>query len=165
MIKKLIIGMMVVALGFSGFASVAQAAPAANDDTSVKVVSVKKDNVERLASKAKDGSSVLSYAKKFVGNRYKWGGSSLTKGTDCSGFVMSVYKHFGKKLPHSSASMRKVGKSISKQNMKPGDVVCYSGHVGIYAGNGKLLSALNKKSGITYNSVTYKKILSIRRLV
>ena len=111
------------------------------------------------------GGAVLAYARQFVGNPYRWGGSSLTNGTDCSGFVKSVYAHFGKSLPHSSSADRHVGHGVSVSEMRPGDIVCYSGHVGIYAGNGKLLSALGKRHGITYNSVHYKKILAVRRLV
>lgn len=111
------------------------------------------------------GSAVLAYARQFVGNPYVWGGNSLTNGTDCSGFVKGVYAHFGKSLPHSSSADRGVGTGVSVSSMRVGDVVCYSGHVGIYAGGGKLLSALGKKYGITYNSVNYKKILAVRRLV
>ncbi len=115
-------------------------------------------------SSSRGGSSVLGYASQFVGNPYRWGGSSLTGGTDCSGFVMSVYRHFGVSLPHSSSAMRGVGRRVSVSDMRPGDIVCYSGHVGIYAGGGQLLSALGKKWGITYNSVHYKKIITVRRI-
>jgi uncharacterized protein YgiM (DUF1202 family) len=115
-------------------------------------------------SPSKSGSAVLAYAQNFVGNPYKWGGTSLTNGCDCSGFVMSVYAHFGVSLPHSSASMRSVGRGVSVSDMQVGDIVCYSGHVGIYAGNGQLLSALGRKYGITYNSVHYKTILAVRRI-
>ncbi|MCQ2492766.1 MAG: C40 family peptidase [Lachnospiraceae bacterium] len=111
------------------------------------------------------GGSVLGYASQFVGNPYRWGGSSLTGGADCSGFVMSVYRHFGVSLPHSSSAMRGVGRRVSVSEMRPGDIVCYSGHVGIYAGGGQLLSALGKKWGITYNSVHYKKIITVRRVL
>ena len=116
------------------------------------------------ASEGGSGSSVLAYAEQFVGNPYEWGGSSLTNGCDCSGFVMSVYSHFGYSLPHSSAADRSVGHGVSESDMRPGDIVCYDGHVGIYAGGGKLLSALGKNHGITYNSVHYKKILAVRRM-
>lgn len=116
------------------------------------------------SSSSKTGAAVLAYAKQFYGNPYKWGGTSLTKGADCSGFVKSVYAHFGVTLPHSSRSMRSVGTKVSTSDMQPGDIVCYDGHVGIYAGNGKLLSALGKKWGITYCSVYYDTILSVRRI-
>jgi cell wall-associated NlpC family hydrolase len=109
------------------------------------------------------GSSILDYASQFIGNPYVWGGTSLTGGADCSGFVKSVLAHFGIDVPHSSASIRGCGRQVSESEMQPGDIVCYSGHVGIYAGDGRLLSALGKKYGITYNSVHYKNILSVRR--
>lgn len=110
------------------------------------------------------GSSVINYGSQFVGNPYVYGGSSLTGGTDCSGFVMSCYSAFGVSLPHSSSSMRSVGYGVSYDEMQPGDIVCYSGHVGLYAGNGTLLHASNKRTGITYSNVNYKKILAIRRI-
>ncbi len=118
------------------------------------------------------GQQVVNYAKKFVGNKYKYGGTSLTKGTDCSGFTMSVYKKFGKKLPHSSSGQRKVGKKVSGgiKKAKAGDIICYSGHVAIYIGKNKIVHASNSakypKGGIKIsNNASYKKILAIRRLV
>lgn len=117
------------------------------------------------SSSGGSGSAVLAYAQQFVGNPYKWGGTSLTNGCDCSGFVQSVYRRFGKSLPHSSSADRGVGRGVSQSDMRVGDIVCYSGHVGIYAGGGKLLSALGKKYGITYCSVNYKKILAVRRVL
>ncbi len=110
------------------------------------------------------GSSVVNYGAQFVGNPYVYGGSSLTNGTDCSGFVMSCYSAYGVSLPHSSSAMRSVGYGVSYDEMQPGDIVCYSGHVGIYAGNGTLLHASNKRTGITYSNVNYKNILAIRRI-
>lgn len=119
----------------------------------------------RAVASTSGNASALSYASQFVGNRYVWGGTSLTNGCDCSGFVMSVFAQYGVSLPHSSSAIRNYGKSVSYSDMQPGDVVCYSGHVGIYAGNGQLLSALNKNKGITYCSVNYKKIITIRRML
>ncbi len=113
----------------------------------------------------KNGASVAAYAKKFVGNPYKYGGTSLTKGADCSGFTMSVFKKFGIKLPHSSSAQRKYGKAVSLKNAKPGDLVCYSGHVGIYIGNGKIVHASTPKGGIKIGSVHIMKIKTIRRLL
>lgn len=112
------------------------------------------------------GEKIVEFASQFIGNPYRYGGSSLTSGTDCSGFVMSVYRNFGISLPHSSAALRSVGTPVgSLQEAQPGDIICYSGHVGIYIGDGKLLSALGTRYGITINSATYKRILAIRRLV
>ena len=88
-----------------------------------------------------NGQAVVNYAAQFVGNPYVYGGSSLTNGADCSGFVMSVYQAFGISLPHSSSALRSVGYGVSLDAIQPGDIVCYSGHVGIYAGNNTLLHA------------------------
>lgn len=110
------------------------------------------------------GSAVVSYASQFVGNPYVYGGSSLTNGTDCSGFVMSVYSAFGVSLPHSSAAMRGVGYGVDVNAMQPGDIVCYSGHVGIYTGGGTIVNALNTTHGITYTNVNYSPILAVRRI-
>lgn len=109
------------------------------------------------------GSSIISYASQFVGNPYVWGGNSLTNGIDCSGFVHQVLAHFGISSPRQSAAFRSFGKAVSESNMQVGDVLCYSGHVGFYAGGGQLLSALGKDYGITYCSAYYKPILAVRR--
>lgn len=112
------------------------------------------------------GQQVVNYAKKFVGNPYRWGGESLTKGADCSGFVKAVYKHFRKKLPHSSYSQRKAGKKVSSlKKAKAGDIICYSGHVAIYMGNNKIVHASNPRTGIKISTnARYRKIVAIRRI-
>lgn len=110
------------------------------------------------------GLDIVAYAKRFIGNPYVYGGTSLTRGTDCSGFVMGVYKHFGVSLPRTSYSMRRVGKAVSYRDIQPGDIVCYSGHVGIYAGNGKIVNAIDERRGINLSNATYKKIITIRRI-
>ena len=111
------------------------------------------------------GNSVANYACQFVGNPYVWGGTSLTNGADCSGFVMSVYNNFGVSLPHSSAADRSVGAAVNGiENAQPGDIVCYSGHVAIYIGNGQIVHASTAKTGIIISSATYRSILSIRRI-
>lgn len=111
------------------------------------------------------GQAVVDFAMQFVGNPYVYGGSSLTNGTDCSGFVMSVYNNFGVSLPHSSAADRSVGATVNGlENAQPGDIICYSGHVGIYAGNGQIVHASTSKTGIIVSSATYRSILSIRRI-
>ena len=112
------------------------------------------------------GADVVKFAKQFVGNPYVYGGTSLTNGADCSGFVMSVYKNFGVSLPHSSAADRNVGAAVNGlENAQPGDIICYSGHVGIYAGDGQIVHASTSKTGIIVSSATYRSILSIRRIL
>lgn len=111
------------------------------------------------------GVDVVNYALQFVGNPYVFGGSSLTNGTDCSGFVMSVYAHFGVGLPHSSAGDRSVGYDVGGVgNAQPGDIVCYSGHVGIYIGNGQIVHASTSRTGIVVGSVNYRTPLCVRRI-
>lgn len=112
------------------------------------------------------GQQVVDYAMQFVGRPYRYGGLSLLHGSDCSGFLMGVFGHFGVSLPHSSGAIRSLGVNVgSLENAIPGDVLAYNGHVGIYLGNGRMLSALNAKSGVTVESATYKPIKSIRRMV
>ena len=122
-------------------------------------------NTSYSAPSGSNGQAVADYACQFVGNPYVYGGSSLTNGTDCSGFVMSVYAAFGVSLPHSSKSLRSVGYEVSTSEMQPGDIICYSGHVGIYIGNDTIVHASNKKEGIKYTSpASYKKIICVRRI-
>ena len=96
---------------------------------------------------------------------YVWGGTSLTHGADCSGFVQSVYKHFGIQLPRTSSQMRSAGRAVSYSNARPGDVICYNGHVGIYKGNGQIVNAINRARGIGILSATYANIITVRRLL
>lgn len=118
------------------------------------------------ASTGVSGSSVVSYAMQFVGNPYVWGGNSLTNGVDCSGFVHEVYEHFGISTPRYSQAFKSVGQAVSFDNIQPGDVVVYPGHVAIYAGGGVIVEAQSTKAGITANrSVQCHTILAIRRLV
>lgn len=111
-----------------------------------------------------EGDEIVKYACQFIGNPYVWGGTSLTKGADCSGFVQSVFHHFGIDLPRTSGSMRTAGSEVSYHNAQPGDIICYDGHVGIYMGDGKIVNAINKKRGIGILSATYDKIITVRRI-
>lgn len=111
------------------------------------------------------GQSVADFACQFVGNPYVYGGTSLTNGADCSGFVMSVYSNFGVSLPHSSSADRSVGSAVDGlENAQPGDIICYSGHVALYIGNGQIVHASTAKTGIIISNANYRSILSIRRI-
>ncbi|MCR5304143.1 MAG: C40 family peptidase [Lachnospiraceae bacterium] len=124
-----------------------------------------KDTGSYAVSGSGTGTSVANYALQFVGNPYVYGGTSLTKGADCSGFVMSVYSHFGVSLPHSSSADRSVGATVSSlSEAQAGDIVCYSGHVGIYIGGGQIVHASTARTGIKVSSAGYRRILSIRRI-
>ena len=109
---------------------------------------------------------ICEFAKQYVSNRYVWGGTSLTNGADCSGYIMSVYRHFGKSLPHSSSAMRSCGTRVSSLSAaKPGDIICYNGHVALYMGNNKIVHASNPKDGIKIsNNAAYRSIVTIRRI-
>lgn len=111
------------------------------------------------------GASVANYALQFVGNPYVYGGTSLTNGADCSGFVMSVYRNFGVALPHSSGGDRSVGYDVGGLgNAQAGDIVCYSGHVGIYIGNGQIVHASTAATGIKVSNANYRNVLAVRRI-
>ncbi len=112
------------------------------------------------------GSSVVDYATQFVGNPYVWGGTSLTNGADCSGFVQSVYANFGISLPRTSYEQQYAGTEVSYADAQPGDLICYGGHVAIYMGNGRIVHASNSVDGIKISdNAAYRTIVSVRRLV
>ncbi len=116
------------------------------------------------APTSSNGQAVVNYASQFVGRPYVYGGTSLTNGTDCSGFVMGVYSAFGISLPHSSSAMRGYGYEVGLSEAQPGDIVCYSGHVGIYTGNGTIVHASTPATGITYSNVNYRSPICVRRI-
>ena len=124
------------------------------------------DSSASSSTSSGSGSSVVSYATQFVGNPYVWGGTSLTSGADCSGFVQSVYANFGVSLPRTSYEQQNAGYEVSYADAQPGDLICYGGHVAIYMGNGQIVHASNSRDGIKVsNNAAYRTITSVRRLV
>lgn len=111
------------------------------------------------------GKDIANYACQFVGNPYKAGGTSLTNGADCSGFVWAVYQHFGISLPRSSYAQSGVGKAVSYSEAQPGDIIYYGGHVGIYIGGGQIVHASTERTGIKIAPATYRSIITIRRVI
>lgn len=113
---------------------------------------------------------VCQYAKEFLGNPYVWGGTSLTKGADCSGFVLSVFKKYGVSLPHSSVAQSKLGTAIKVSEAKPGDLIFYGNgksinHVAIYIGSGQVIHASNPKTGIRISNTSYRSPVKAVRIL
>ncbi len=121
------------------------------------------------ASGSDEGKKIAKYALQYIGNKYVYGGTSLTNGTDCSGFTMRVYEAFGYSLPRTSYQQRSSGKEVAYADAQPGDLICYSGHVGIYIGGGYVVHASSSqpypRGGIKVSKATYRTILSVRRII
>ena len=114
----------------------------------------------------KTGKKIVKYARKFIGNPYVYGGTSLTNGIDCSGFTQKVFQHFGYSLPRVSDDQAKAGKKVKSLNdAEAGDIIYYGGHVAIYEGNGKVVHASNRNDGIKESTATYRTSLAIRRII
>ena len=111
------------------------------------------------------GQAVIEFACQFIGNPYVWGGTSLTEGADCSGFVQSVYANFGVSLPRTSWEMQSAGYAVSYEEALPGDLILYDGHVGLYMGDGTIVNAMNEEDGIGICSATYAPIVAVRRVL
>lgn len=111
------------------------------------------------------GQQIANYACQFVGNPYVYGGSSLTNGTDCSGFTMAVYAQFGYSLSHSSGVQMGQGTPVSLDAVQPGDIICYSGHVGLYIGGGQIVHAATESTGIVISNMYYTSPIGARRIV
>ena len=123
------------------------------------------ETTEVSAQPASNGQAIVDYACQFIGNPYVWGGTSLTDGADCSGFVQSVFAHFGISLPRTTYDQIYAGVEVSYDQAMPGDLICYDGHIGIYIGNGQIVNAKNPEQGIGISPATYTTILSVRRIV
>ncbi len=114
---------------------------------------------------------IVSYAVQYIGNRYRYGGSSLTKGTDCSGFTMSVYKKFGYNLKHNAYAQLKSTKSVKMKNICPGDLIFYGSskrscsHVAMYIGNNKVVHASTETTGIIISDYNYRKYVGVGRVL
>ncbi|MBQ0078302.1 MAG: C40 family peptidase [Eubacterium sp.] len=122
--------------------------------------------IEGIVLGSGNGKSVASYGMRYIGNPYRYGGTSLTGGIDCSGFTQAIFRAYGVRLPRTSAAQRKVGKGVSYSDAKPGDLICYSGHVAIYIGGGKIVHAATPKRGICVSSAKGPgKILTVRRVI
>ena len=118
-----------------------------------------------IQAQTASGQAVIDYACQFIGNPYVWGGTSLTEGADCSGFVQSVYANFGVSLPRTTWDMEGVGTPVSYEEALPGDIVLYDGHVGLYMGDGNIVNAMNEVDGIGICPATYAPIVTIRRVL
>ena len=123
------------------------------------------ETTEVSAQPASNGQVIVDYACQFIGNPYVWGVTSLTDGADCSGFVQSVFAHFGISLPRTTYDQINAGVEVSYDQAMPGDLICYDGHIGIYIGNGQIVNAQNPEQGIGISPATYTTILSVRRIV
>lgn len=123
------------------------------------------ETTEVSAQPASNGQAIVDYACQFIGNPYVWGGTSLTDGADCSGFVQSVFAHFGISLSRTTYDQINAGVEVSYDQAMPGDLICYDGHIGIYIGNGQIVNAQNPEQGIGISPATYTTILSVRRIV
>lgn len=111
------------------------------------------------------GKKVAKYACQFIGNPYVMGGTSLTKGADCSGFTYRIYQDFGYSIPRTSSQQRSAGTGVTYSEAQPGDLICYDGHVGMYIGGGLIVHASSAKTGIKVSQAQYRKILAVRRII
>ena len=148
-----------------------------NRAVSIKEVGQSKKSGKKGGSRSQDrdsgsssgASSLISYAMQFLGNRYVYGGTSLTSGTDCSGFTMRVFQRFGHSLPRTSGAQASATRSVSQGSERPGDLFFYGSghvsHVAIYIGNGQIIHASNPSDGIKISSAYYRKPIKIGRVL
>ena len=136
-----------------------------DSDKSDKADSSNNKPEKPVSSGSGKGQQIANFACKYIGYPYVAGGTSLTNGADCSGFVMAVYQAFGYSLPRSSYAQSAAGRGVSYSEAQPGDIIYYGGHVGIYIGNGQIVHASTERSGIKITSATYRSIITVRRIV
>lgn len=149
------------ALIAASLAAQASASQRAASSSSAAVLPPVETSAEGLAL----GQQIAGYACQFVGYPYVYGGSSLTNGTDCSGFTMAVYAQFGYSLSHSSSAQMGQGTPVSLDAVQPGDIICYSGHVGLYIGGGQIVHAATESTGIIISNMYYSSPIGARRIV
>ncbi len=135
------------------------------DETQQADGAAEAQEAEVVDSQQYAGQAVIDFACQFIGNPYVWGGTSLTNGADCSGFVQSVYANFGISLPRTTYDMVNVGYEVTYDQALPGDLVLYDGHVGLYMGDGTIVNAMNEAQGIGICTATYAPIVTIRRVL
>ena len=128
------------------------------------------ETTEVSAQPASNGQAIVDYACQFIGNPYVWGGTSLTNGSDCSGFTLSIFAKYGVYLPHSSKAQANCGTRISASEAKPGDLFFYGSgssisHVAIYIGNGQIVHASSKKTGIKISNAFYRSPICVTRVL
>ena len=111
------------------------------------------------------GKSIANYACQCIGNPYVSGGTSLTNGADCSGFIFRLYADYGYRVPRTSSQLRSVGTGVSYAEAQPGDIICYEGHVGMYIGGGMIVHASTQRTGIKVSNAQYRPILAVRRVL
>lgn len=153
----------------SSSSSSSSSRPSNNKSSSSSSSSSRNTDTSKVSTGSGTGSDAAAYAQKFIGNPYVYGGTSLTNGTDCSGFVQSVYSKYGISLPRTSGSQAGSGKSVSLDDVAPGDIIYYSSggkvnHVALYIGNGKVVHASTKRTGITTSNMRYRTPSGARRV-
>lgn len=143
----------------------AQKKPGNSAATSGKYTATSYTDIIEDADGSTLGKNVAKYGCQFIGNPYVMGGTSLTKGADCSGFTYRIYSDFGYSIPRTSYAQRSAGEGVSYSDAEPGDLICYDGHVGLYIGGGKIVHASSARTGIKVSNANYRTILAVRRII
>lgn len=138
---------------------------AAQVTTNTPIATTDYTSVIDNASGSDLGKKIAKYACQYIGNPYVLGGTSLTKGADCSGFTYRIYMNWGYSIPRTSYQQRSAGVGVSYADAQPGDLICYEGHVAMYIGNGMIVHASSTKTGIKVSRAEYQTILAVRRII